>query len=426
MSQRTITIVGAGQNGLQLGLGLQQAGYEVRMVSNRTPEDIASSRVASSQCMFATPLSYEAQVGADLWPDAPPVEGIGFTVPDPDRRGEKLFSWTARLSSPAQSVDQRVKFPALMDLFTRRDGSIEYVDAGIDELEAYARETDLVIVAAGKGEIAGLFERDDSRSTFSAPQRALALTYVHGLEPREGYEAVSFNLIPGVGEYFVFPATTLSGDCHIMVFEGTPGGPMDRFKGLTPEEHLDASLAVLRTFLPWEAERAGRVELTDSLGTLQGRFPPTIRRPVATLPSGAKILGAADVVVLNDPITGQGSNNASRCAQSYLQSIIAHGDAAFDEQFMHSTFERYWSVAKPVVDWTNALLLPPADHAFALLRGAADHPQIAHRFANGFDDPADFGSWFLDPEQGLDYLAAFDAAIPEAPINSASTMGARA
>ena len=39
--------------------------------------------------------------------------------------------------------------------------------------------------------------------------------------------AVSFNLIPGVGEYFVFPALTLSDPCEIMVFEGIPGGPID-------------------------------------------------------------------------------------------------------------------------------------------------------------------------------------------------------
>jgi hypothetical protein len=71
-----------------------------------------------------------------------------------------------------------------------------------------------VIVAAGKGEIAGLFARDASKSVFGVPQRAVALTYLHGLTPRPGHSAVDFNLIPGVGEYFVFPALTLSGVPH--------------------------------------------------------------------------------------------------------------------------------------------------------------------------------------------------------------------
>ena len=43
--------------------------------------------------------------------------------------------------------------------------------------------------------------------------RSLALTYVTGMTPRPEYTAVCFNLCPGVGEYFVFPAlaTTSAG-----------------------------------------------------------------------------------------------------------------------------------------------------------------------------------------------------------------------
>ncbi|MFX8565835.1 FAD-binding oxidoreductase, partial [Acinetobacter baumannii] len=81
-------------------------------------------------------------------------------------------------------------------------------------------------------------------------------------------------------------------------------------------EHLARSTAILRQFFPWEAERCSRVELTDGNGILAGRVPPTVRHPVALLPSGRPVLGMADVVVLNDPITGQGSNNAAKCAAS--------------------------------------------------------------------------------------------------------------
>ena len=47
---RKILIVGGGQAGLQLGLGLVQNGYDVTVVSNRTPDDIRTGRVMSSQC----------------------------------------------------------------------------------------------------------------------------------------------------------------------------------------------------------------------------------------------------------------------------------------------------------------------------------------------------------------------------------------
>lgn len=404
MTQRSITIVGAGQSGLQLGLGLLKNGYNVRIISDRTPEQIRASRVASSQCMFDKALQFERAVGVDMFDDAPPVEGIGLTVPHPELPGEKAFSWAGKLDKPAYAIDQRVKFPILMELFEKRGGEIVYEEASIDSLERYTLESELVIVAAGKGEIARAFERDAERSTYDAPQRALALTYVHGMQPTPEFSRVSFNLIPGIGEYFVFPALTLSGACDIMVFEGIPGGPMDRFQGLSPEAHLEASMDILRTFLPWEAERSANVSLTDDLGVLEGRFPPTVRKAVMTLPSGRTVLGMADVVVLNDPITGQGSNNASKCAQSYLEAILDHENLPFDRAFQQQTFERYWTRIKPVADWTNALLMPPPPHVLQVLGAASQFPEIAHRFANGFNDPVDFGDYFLNPEGAERYL----------------------
>ncbi|KXF51923.1 alanine-phosphoribitol ligase [Rhodococcus sp. SC4] len=400
---RKITIVGAGQAGLQLAIGLVDAGYDVTVVSNRTPEQIREGKVMSSQCMFGGALARERAVGLDLWSEeCPSVEGISFTVAD---NGNQAFSWASRLDIPAQSVDQRVKMPAWLKEFESRGGKLIHLDAGIDDLEEFAADSDLVILAAGKGEIAKMFERDATRSVFDRPQRALALTYVNGMVPREEHSAVAFNMIPGVGEYFAFPALTTSGPCEIMVMEGIPGGPMDCWADVTtPEEHLEKSKWIVETFVPWEAERCADITLTDDNGLLAGRFPPTVRKPIGVLPSGANILGLADVVVLNDPITGQGSNNASKCAASYLASILEHGDRPFDAEFMTNTFERYWDYAQYVAAWTNALLSPPPEHVLNLLRAAATEPRIARRFANGFDDPRDFFHWFMTPEAAAEYL----------------------
>src|SRR5205807_1416426 len=182
-----IAIIGAGQSGLQLGIGLLDAGYEVTLYSDRSADDIQRGHVLS-------------------------------------------------------------------------------------------------IVASGKGAITQLFQRDANRSPFSEPQRSLALTYVRKMRPREPYAAVCFNLIPNVGEYFVFPALTTSGPCEIMVFEGVLGGPMDCWSDVkTPAEHLACSKQILETFLPWEAERCRDIELTDDKGILAGRVAPTVRKPIATL-----------------------------------------------------------------------------------------------------------------------------------------------
>lgn len=66
MDSRHITIVGAGQSGLQLGIGLLDAGYQVTLISNRTPEQIRDGSIASSQCMFDQALGHERALGLDL------------------------------------------------------------------------------------------------------------------------------------------------------------------------------------------------------------------------------------------------------------------------------------------------------------------------------------------------------------------------
>jgi len=409
---RKITIVGGGQSGLQLGLGLLKNGYRVRVVQNRTADEIAGGKVLSSQCMFHTAMQNERDLGIDFWADTcPPVEGINFMVPSPETPGEKVIDWTGRLDRNAYSVDQRVKIPRWMAEFEKLGGTIVIKEAGISDLEFYARHDDLVVVASGKGEIGRLFERDPEKSPYDKPMRALALTYVHGMTPRPEHSAVCFNLIPGVGEYFVFPALTNTGACEIMVLEGVPGGPMDCWDSVrSPAEHLAMSKKILETFLPWEADRCRNVELTDANGILSGRFPPTVRHPVATLPSGRQVLGLGDTVCLNDPITGQGSNNASKAAAVYLRRILDQGDRPFDAPWMQGTFDAYWDTAQWVTAWTNMLLSPPPPFVLEIMGTACAVPELAHRMANGFDDPRDFFPWFADPEAASSYLAELKAA----------------
>jgi hypothetical protein len=408
---RKITIVGGGQSGLQAGCGLVSEGYDVHIVQNRTANEIRAGKVLSSQCMFDAALQNERDLGLNFWEgECPTVDSINFCVPAPDGSGTKAIDWNGKLDKPGRSVDQRVKIPAWMAEFERRGGRLTIHDAGIEDLERYARESDLVIVAAGKGDIAKLFERDAEKSPFDKPQRSLALTYVTGMVPRQDHSAVNFNLIPTVGEYFVFPALTLGGPCEIMVFEGIPGGPMDCWKEVrTPEEHLAKSKWILDTFLPWEAERCRDIALTDANGILAGAFPPTVRKPIGRLPSGALVLGMADAVCLNDPITGQGSNNASKAAKVYLDAIIGHGDRSFDADFMQATFDSYWSEAQYVVGWTNALLSPPPPHVLNIMGSAQAYPELARRIANGFNQPSDFFPWFAVPEEADAYLAKLAA-----------------
>lgn len=395
---RRIAIVGGGQAGMPLALGLLAKGYEVTVATNRTPDDVRNGRVMSSQCMFDMSLQFERDLGINFWEkECPPVEGIGFTVPHPEKAGEKALTWRSRLDNYAQAVDQRVKMPYWMELFAARGGNLLIEDVGVAELEHLAETHDLVVLAGGKGEIVKLLERDASRSPYDKPQRALALTYVHGMLPTPEYSQVSFNLIPGVGEYFVFPSLTHSGPCDIMVFEGIPGGPMDQWaEARTPQQHLAHSKKILETYLPWEAERCHHIELTDDNGILAGRFAPTVRKPVLTLPSGNIVFGLGDAVVTNDPITGQGSNNATKACKVYYDAILARGDAPFTAAWMNETFEQFWKYGRYVVEWTNSLLAPPEPHILNLLGAATQLPPLAHTIANAFNYPSVLFPWWRD------------------------------
>ncbi|MGD9925826.1 MAG: FAD-binding oxidoreductase, partial [Pseudorhodoplanes sp.] len=91
---RHITIVGGGQGGLPLAIGLLKAGYKVRLVQNRSAADLAAGKVLSSQCVFGTARTEERKLGLDLWDqEAPSIVGMRIAVAAPDGSGNKAFGF---------------------------------------------------------------------------------------------------------------------------------------------------------------------------------------------------------------------------------------------------------------------------------------------------------------------------------------------
>jgi 2-polyprenyl-6-methoxyphenol hydroxylase-like FAD-dependent oxidoreductase len=408
---RRILVVGAGQSGLQLALCLLAEGYDVTVMSARTPAEIRAGWVMSTQAMFGLALRTERAYGLDVFGDAaPPIGGLQVNLST--AKGQRSMQALLPLDEPASSTDQRLKMAAWLELFEQRGGTVHYqgvTTADLDGLTALGRY-DLTVVAAGKGELVSVFDRDPARSPYTVPQRGLAVAYVHGLAPDAAWPgtSVGMNLVPGVGELFVIPALTLGGPCDILFWEAVPDSPADLWATRRdPAEQLKLMLDLMREHTPWVYERCARVELTDGRATLSGRYTPTVRRPVAHLPSGGTALGMADVVVANDPVTGQGSNTAAKCAAAYLEAILAHGDRPFDEAWMTATFEAFWArTGRPVTDWTNAMLGPLPPHARAVLGATATEPAVARRLGNAFSDPTDLPRWFLDPDGATAYLAS--------------------
>ncbi|WP_346097100.1 styrene monooxygenase/indole monooxygenase family protein [Streptomyces olivaceiscleroticus] len=404
---RRIAVIGAGQAGAQLALGLQKHGYDVTLVTDRGPDEIRRGPVMSSPCMFDTALQRERALGLHHWEGrAPDITGIALSLVGP--HGTPHVSWRAPLEGPAHSVDQRVKCAAWLERFAE-DGRGEIVlhEAGVNDLDRYARTHDLVVVSTGKGEPGRLFPRNAELSPYDRPRRALALTYVTGAAPRDGEATLHYRMIPGVGEYFSLPALTATGPCDIMAFEGVPGGPMDCWDDIhTPEAHLTRSLEILHRFFPDEYERYQHAQLIDEGGVLRDAITPTVRHPVARLASGRHVLGMADAVVLDDPLAGQGPNHAAQAAAHYLDAILRHGTGEFTPQWMQRTFDGFWrGWAQWAVGWTNSLLADLSPHQRELVTAAAEIPSVASALAAGFDDPRTLYRWWFEEAEAHRFLA---------------------
>jgi hypothetical protein len=111
------------------------------------------------------------------------------------------------------------------------------------------------------------------------------------------------------------------------------------------------------------------------------------------------------VVVLNDPIAGQGSNNAAHCAAIYEQRIIEHGERPFDETWMRDTFEAYGEYARHSTALSDLLLGPLPEDVQRILGAAAQHEEVAARFAAGYAQPST-ADWLMDPQKAATYLAS--------------------
>lgn len=403
---RKILIVGAGQAGLQLALSLQAEGYDVTVMSARTPDEIRNGWPTSTQMIMHQGLDRERDVKLNLWDStATPTTGMTFSLsPAP---GVSAFSFSGGWTRPGNSVDQRLKMSTWIELFERRGGRVIYHSVMTSDLAGLAPMYDLTVIAAGKGEIVELFETDTDSTHYTRPARNLAAIYLNGIAVPEGtpHPRMRVNLRPGGGEVFYMPAHGLTGPCDVVLVEAVPGGPLDIFADRpSPAEHLRRLKSVLSEQFPWEGDLYRGAEPTDARASLVGAFPMTIRHPYAEVAADSHVFGIGDVVVLNDPISGQGANNAAHAAGIYLQAILDRGDAPFTPQWMQQTFDKFWAHAQHSVMLTEMLLEPMPPHAEQVLGAAAQFQEIADKFAEVFPDPATIHDFLTDPAKASAYV----------------------
>lgn len=401
---RTIAIIGSGQAGLLCAHALRKAGYPVTLFSDRTAEAwLSSSRPTGTAARFAPSLAFERELGLDHWATVAP-QGHGAHLTFCPEVGNRLLTLAGRLEEPFMAIDLRLQSHRWTLDLEERGGKVVVENVTVPRLEEIARDHDLTIVATGKGGLSSLFEPDRARNAYSAPQRNTAMICLRNA--RLGFDGipllpVKFNLLAPIGEAFWVPYHHKDvGPSWNCLFGAKPGTAMDRFGGAkSAQEVLDIGKSVVKELMPWDHDWIKNAEISDENGWLVGAVMPMVRKPVGRLPSGKTVVPLGDAAMTVDPIAGQGANCGNKMTRNLVDSILARGDAPFDEAWITATFERFYERhGQHINNFTNLLLDPATPMAKAYLvaqygsdgrLGRTDRQQaLANAFTENFNDPA--------------------------------------
>jgi 2-polyprenyl-6-methoxyphenol hydroxylase-like FAD-dependent oxidoreductase len=405
---RRIAIVGAGQAGIVLGAELLARGHSVSLVSDRTPEAYLQEGGRPTACLFGESVTLERKLGLNFWEgQAPSIGRIHLDLCTPFR----VVAFTISASiQPALAVDQRLKFSRGMQELEKRGAKLLIEEATLPRLDELAQAHDLTVVAVGRKALGEeLFPRDPARSVHTQPQRHLFSMSIADCALKEGvgHEHLKFSFIPGIAEIFWVPFFDRDmGPCKNMLIESVIGGPADRFMAV---RSADEGLAVLKRFveevIPWESAFLKTARPTHEGTWLKGAFTPVVRKPVGTLPSGRHVLGLGDTVILNDPLAGQGSNNATRMAHFFAERIEAHGDKPFDVDWCNASFEAFWEYSRFVNQFSNVMLDPLKSFQQDLLITASQRNDVAAEIFAGFGHPPGLFPWFVEEQASRNWLS---------------------
>ncbi len=419
-----IAVVGSGVNGLLAAHGLLKQGHDVTLISERSAADwLDKVPPTGTACRFATSLDLEADAGLNHWDDqAPAIEGVHLTFCH--KPGWQLIDLIGRLERPARSIDVRLQSHRWTHDLEARGGTVEISRVDVPRLDEIAAENDLVLVAAGRGDVGGLFARDDARSTHTTPPRKLTMLVARNAALDRTAEGVpfspgtKFNFFAAWGEQFAIPYWHKDGfPCWNLLIEGRPGGPLDAFDDCTDGEQVVARYKqVFHDCMPWDYAWFKDAELADENGWLKGQFVPEFRDPVGTLPSGRSVMALGDTANSLDPVAGQGANNGYRQIKTLLAAVAARPEGAFDAAWMRATFDRFCETSGIATNAFNNLLLEeitPAAKEMLIAQYGSDgrlgndspDQRIADMFINNLDDPTRITDCLIAPAKAKQAIA---------------------
>ena len=383
MGKRKIAVIGAGISGLTLAYAVRQEGlFEVSVFTAKDAEDVRNGRIPSTQIHFDAFLRTEERYGIGGYGDIHEIKAIELLV-----AGQRMFK--GKVPGRAINVDQREYIASLLEGLVQRGVDVRKRRIAAEDLPALAEAYDLIVDATGKlGPVAPFPIYEGMRAAPATPQRVCSAGLFQGLVPDEENK-MSFHIVPGLGELFETATMTARGLARTLLFEPIPGSEMDLVRGdRGPERFAQEMLGALQAYFPsiYERVRVDEFRLVDPNAYMRVAIKPEVRVPYTTA-NGTIVLGCGDSVALNDPITGQGANAASYCADALYNVLVERADAAWDDSLGALYWSRIQEYIVKMSEWTNAMMGPPSPSFADLLARATRRQDVADEIVRLFTDP---------------------------------------
>ena len=423
-----ISIIGAGTAGCIFAYALLKSGkgYDVTLYSDRTPDQwLNDCAPTGTAALYPETIDIERQLGMDFWSDdMHEMHGVLLDF-KPSIDGDARIEVAGRFGNRAGgAIDMRMRVNRWLNDLESLGGKLVIESVTAQRADEIASASDLTVLAAGKGELSRLIARDAKRSVYAKPQRKLAMYIVEGMaidhwDDRADFNPVKFNFYADTGEYFWVPFThKTAGKTWCALFEPKPGGKMDVFDDCkSAQDILDAANRFIQQHAPWEWDvvKSARVIAEDPYSWLKGQFPPTVREPYGTLPSGGLIMPLGDTAITFDPIGGQGGNCAQRNAKFIADAVIGRGELGFDAYWMTQVMDAFWAWHGQAAYDFNNILLEPLTEAGRIMLGAASNSRTFadEHFIGNFTRPKNFFPYMTDIQ------AAMSVAAPHLPKQAA-------
>lgn len=378
--KKRICIIGSGVSGLHLAYSLRND-FDITIIERQSPAQIRRGRVMSTQVHFGPTRTREKRFNMPKWGEQSLIESIHITIGN-----QKLF--VGNLQEPALSVDQRLYYSHFIKDLIEKGVSFRFEKVDKESMEVLIDEFDLVIDCTGKNGSLFPFSIEKDLSPFKTPQRKCIIGYFTGIKANTPL-GVSVTVLPELGEMFEIPVVTEYGPATIMFIMAIPNSNLDVFKGIKSAEEFTLKMrSAAQQFFPEIYNRIDRKNfaLCDENSFLQTALTPIIRKPYLMV-KNKLVVGCGDSVFLNDPITGQGCNLSSYCAEQLYETLIEYKNSKWDVEMGESYWSRTKQYVKEVTEWTNAMTKPLPEHVVQLLLQGAQDQVKANEIAEWFANP---------------------------------------